>query len=290
MSFKFFIEYLDVNILAMTTILFLGSLLAGFLGALSGLGGGLIIVPLMTIALGCDIHYAIGSSLIAVIATSTASSLAFVKEGYTHVRLAILLETATVVGAFGGVFIGLSLPVKALSLIFGLFLIYSALTAYFYSPKIEVSGGENKSIKPDKIALFLNLKGHYPVAKGVKYYEVQNLVLGYSIMFMAGVFSGLLGLGSGVLKVLSLDKVMQLPFKVSTTTSNFMIGVTATVSAVLYLKLGYIDPILTMPVVLGVTSGSLVGARLLPFMEVSFLKKIFALLVFITGIEMIYSS
>ncbi|HEV8053087.1 MAG TPA: sulfite exporter TauE/SafE family protein [Parachlamydiaceae bacterium] len=266
----------------MTSIILIGSILAGLLGALSGLGGGIVIVPLLVLGLGVDIHYAIGSSLIAVIATSTAASCAYVKEGYTNVRIGILLETATTVGAVTGVSIASQLPASILSGIFGFFLLYCAASSLYQARKIP------KEFTSDKLALALNLESTYPTDQGIKSYPVHQVPLGYAIMFLAGGLSSVLGIGSGALKVVALDRVMGLPFKVSTTTSNFMIGVTAAASAGLYLKLGYIDPILTMPIVLGVTGGSLVGARLLPHMSTDVLRKLFAYVVIVIGMQMIW--
>lgn len=271
-----------MTIFSTTLILFFGSLLAGCLGALSGLGGGLIIVPLIVLGLGGDIHYAIGTSLIAVIATSTASSCAYVREGYTNVRIGIFLETATTIGALCGVAVGSMLSGPVLSHIFGVFLLYCAISTVMNGRKPE------KKVPQDKLATWLELNGNYPSQGGICDYFVKQVPWGYTIMFLAGCFSGLLGIGSGVLKVVALDGVMGIPFKVSTTTSNFMIGVTAAASAGLYLSMGYIDPILTMPTVIGVTLGSLVGSRLLPKMHTKYLRLVFAGLVLIISFEMIF--
>ena len=270
--------------LGMTSIIFIGSLFAGLIGALSGLGGGIVIVPLLVLGLGVDIHYAIGSSLIAVIATSTASSCAYVKEGYANVRLGILLETATTIGAILGVAFASQLPATKLSLIFGIFLLYCATSSLYQTKQLS------KNFFSDKLALALKLNNSYPSDQGFKSYPVHHIPLGYAIMFAAGGLSGILGIGSGALKVVALDRVMGLPFKVSTATSNFMIGVTAAASAGLYLKLGYVDPILTMPIVLGVVSGSYMGARLLPKMTTDFLRKLFAFVVILIGLQMIWNT
>lgn len=273
-----------MTVFFITCILFFGALLAGFLGSLSGLGGGLIIIPLIVLGLGGDMHYAIGTSLIAVIATSTATSCAYVKEGYSNVRIGIFLETATTVGALFGVAFGSALPEKTLKLIFGIFLIYASISSLMQNHQTK------NIVSHDKIASWLELKGKYPVKDGYHTYCARYVPWGYLIMFFAGGLSGLLGLGSGVLKVVALDRVMGLPFKVSTTTSNFMIGVTAAASAGLYLGLGYIDPILTMPVVLGVTFGSLAGARILPNSKTSVLRQLFAFLIVIIAIQMIVGA
>lgn len=271
-----------MNAIDTTLILFFGSLLAGLLGALSGLGGGIVVVPLLVLGFGVDIHYAIGSSLIAVIATSTASSCAYVKEGYTNVRVGILLETATTVGAVSGVAFASQLPAFILSLIFGIFLLYAAASS------LATQQQSQKNFPSDSLSLALRLSSSYPTDHGFQCYPVHHIPLGYLIMFIAGALSGILGIGSGALKVLALDRVMGLPFKVSTTTSNFMIGVTAAASAGIYLKLGYLDPVLTAPIVLGVTCGSFVGARLLPVLTTRTLRRLFACLVMVIGLQMIW--
>lgn len=267
-----------------TYIIFIGSLFAGLLGALSGLGGGIVIVPLLVLGIGVNIHYAIGTSLIAVIATSTASSCAYVKEGYANVRIGILLETATTIGAILGVFLASKMSNPSLSLVFGGFLLYCAISS-FYQAQLK-----SKNFASDPLALRLKLNSSYPTEQGLKKYPVHNVPIGYAIMFIAGALSGILGIGSGALKVIALDRAMGLPFKVSTTTSNFMIGVTAAASAGLYLKQGYIDPVLTMPVVLGVTSGSFIGARLLPHMATKTLRQLFACIIMVIGLQMIWET
>lgn len=267
-----------MSALSIFIVLLSGSLLAGFLGALSGLGGGLIIVPLLVLFMDVDIHYAIGASLMAVIATSSGSSVAYVKEGYTNIRVGVLLETATTLGAITGVAIGTKMPVDMLYLAFGLILLYSGISSFFNN------GNGLTPLPPSKIANFFKLDSNYPIKGTYQSYHVQHVPLGYCTMYIAGALSGILGIGAGVLKVVALDKIMHLPFKVSTTTSNFMIGVTAAASAGIYLALGYIDPFLTMPIVLGVTLGALLGARLLPILKTKILRILFAcLVIFIAG-------
>lgn len=263
-------------------ILFFGSLVAGFLGALSGLGGGMVIVPLLTLGIGIDIHYAIGASLIAVIATSTGASVAFVREGYTNIRLGLFLETATSIGAVFGVVLGGHLTPTVLFFIFGIVLLYSALSMFFHYPP------DGADLPADHLAGALHLDSCYPTKQGMRDYRVQHVPWGYAIMFIAGGLSGLLGIGSGAFKVIAMDKVMKLPFKVSTTTSNFMIGVTAAAGAGIYLGLGYIDPVLTMPIVLGVTLGAFFGARLLPRTRTVVLRYVFGGLVVFISLQMIY--
>lgn len=270
-----------MTVLATVLILFSGSLLAGFLGALSGLGGGIVVIPLLTLGLGIDIHYAIGTSLVAVIATSTASSCAYIKDGYTNIRIGILLETATTLGAICGVAVASQMPATMLSLLFGCFLIYCTISSLLPTKTTSAA------FSSDRLALALNLPSTYPTKHSWQGYAVHHVPLSYFIMLVAGGLSGILGIGSGALKVVALDRVMGLPFKVSTTTSNFMIGVTATASAGLYLKMGYIDPIITSPVVVGITCGSFIGARLLPHVSTNVLRQLFACLIFVIGLQMI---
>lgn len=273
-----------MTVIDQTFILLFGSLVAGFLGALSGLGGGIVIVPLLVLGLNVDIHYAIGSSVIAVIATSTASSCAYVKEGYANVRIGILLETATTVGAIFGITIASKLEAPLLGLFFGAFLFYCAVSAFC---KTHVSA---RDFSLDPLSTTLRVNGFYPTREGLKGYSVHHIPFGYLIMLLAGGLSGMLGIGSGALKVVALDQVMGLPFKVSTTTSNFMIGVTAAASAGTCLRLGYIDPILTMPIVLGVVLGSLIGARLFSDIRTGLLRQLFAYLLIVIALQMIWQA
>lgn len=267
-----------------TAILGIGSLVAGFLGALTGLGGGVVIVPLLTLALGVDIHYAIGASLVSVIATSSGSASAYVKEGFSNIRIGMFLEIATTLGALCGAFLSTRTPTAAIAIIFGLVLLYSAIMSNRKRPDPD----PNQPV--DKLATALRMNGSYPVAAEKQEYHVRRVPLGFGIMFGAGTLSGLLGIGSGAVKVLAMDEAMQIPFKVSTTTSNFMIGVTAAASAGIYLSKGYIDPGLAMPITLGVLAGSLIGARYLVHAKTRAIRIIFAIVVAFLGAEMIYNG
>jgi uncharacterized membrane protein YfcA len=273
-----------VTIFTLTVLVALGSFAAGLLGALTGLGGGMVVVPLLTLAFGVDIHYAIGASLVSVIATSSGAAAAYVKEGYTNVRVGMLLEVATTIGALVGAYLAGVLTTTVIAIVFGLVLLYSAYLSL--RPREEhIVGGP-----PNRIARWLRLDSTYPTAHGLQPYEVQGVPAGFGLMGLAGVLSGLLGIGSGAVKVLAMDQAMRLPFKVSTTTSNFMIGVTAAASAGVYLHRGYIDPGLAMPVMLGVLSGAMLGARLLTGAKPRVLRVIFsAVLVFLAG-EMLYNG
>jgi len=256
----------------------------GFLGALTGLGGGTLIVPLLTLAFGVNIHYAMGASLISVIATSSGAAAAFLREGYTNLRLAMFLQVATTVGAIVGTFLVTHVSTAFIGVVFGVMLLYSAYLSGRLPPE-DISAGP-----PDKYAEKFALNGDYPGPQGLRAYRVHHVPAGFGVMFGAGVVSSLLGIGSGALKVLGMDRIMRIPFKVSTTTSNFMIGVTAAAGAGSYLKLGYIEPTVTMPVMLGVLLGSMAGAKVLVRAETRILRIVFALLIAVTGIEMIYKA
>ena len=258
-----------------------GSLLAGVLGALTGLGGGVVIVPLLTLAFGVDIRYAIGASLVSVIATSSGAAAAYVKEGYSNIRIGMVLEIATTLGALGGAALATHLPTRVVAVIFGLALLVSAWLSL--RPRLAVT----ESAAPDPLAARLSLNSSYPTPDGPRAYQVRAVGAGFSLMGLAGALSGLLGIGSGAVKVLAMDQVMGIPFKVSTTTSNFMIGVTAAASAGVYLSRGYIDPGLAMPVMLGVLAGSTLGARMLTAAPTRWLRLLFGAVVAVLAVEMI---
>lgn len=275
---------MDVGVF--TGLLFGGSFFAGLLGALTGLGGGVVLIPLLTLAFHVDMHYAIGASLISVIATSSGAAAAYVREGYSNVRIGMFLEVATTIGAVFGAFLAAYVGTRWLAIVFGLVLIYSAwLSRNRGAMHADHAPVENPS--SDK----LRLSGAYPDGQGGHCaYKVDRIKWGWSMMFGAGTLSGLLGIGSGAVKVLAMDKIMRIPFKVSTTTSNFMIGVTAAASAGIYLARGYVVPGLAFPVMLGVLVGSLVGARILVKAHVGVLRTIFAFVIFGLGIEMIVNG
>jgi uncharacterized membrane protein YfcA len=273
-----------LSVLEFSILVGLGSLLAGLLGALSGLGGGVVIVPLLTLGLGVDIRYAIGASLMAVIATSSGAAAAYVREGYTNIRLGMLLEIATTTGGLSGAIVAARLDANVIAVVFGLVLLFSAA----FSLKSTRDRGSNQT--PDTLATRLKLNGTFPGQQGEESYLVRGVPAGFGLMYLAGLLSGLLGIGSGAVKVLAMDRAMRIPFKVSTMTSNFMIGVTAAASAGVYLHRGYIDPGLSMPIVLGVLGGALLGSRLLTRGKVALLRIVFALLVTALGIQMIVSG
>ncbi|HTZ95162.1 MAG TPA: sulfite exporter TauE/SafE family protein [Terriglobales bacterium] len=274
----------SMNIFELTILLAMGSFVAGLLGALTGLGGGVVLVPLLTIFFKVDIRYAIGASLVSVIATSSGAAAAYVKEGFSNIRIGMFLEIATTIGALCGAFLATIISTKALSIIFGLVLVYSAYLSRKPRPP------DQRNMPPDRLATRLKMNGSFPSEEGIRHYNVQSVPTGFSLMFGAGALSGLLGIGSGAVKVLAMDQAMKIPFKVSTTTSNFMIGVTAAASAGVYLGRGYIDPGLAMPVMLGVLGGSLLGVRILLKAETKVLRIVFSIVILTLGAQMLYKG
>ena len=262
----------------------LASSVAGLLGALTGLGGGVVSVPLLVLAFRVDIHYAIGASLVSVIATSSGAAAAYVKEGYSNIRVGMLLEVATTVGALSGAMLALQVPANGLGIVFGCVLLYSA----YLSARATV--GAWHDLEPDHLAVALRLDSSVPTETGLRVYHVQHVPTGFGLMYLAGVLSGLLGIGSGAVKVLALDRAMRLPFKVSTTTSSFMIGVTAAASAGVYLRRGYIDPGLAMPVVIGVLIGSMIGTHVLARSNSQLLRRVFTWVIVALSFEMLYNG
>ncbi len=273
-----------MNLFEFTGLVGVGSFFAGFLGALTGLGGGVVIVPLLTLAFGVDIHYAIGASLVSVIATSSGAAASYVKQGFTNFRIGMFLEIATTTGALVGAALATRLASGAIGVIFGAVLIFSA----YLSRRPRYAGVSDAPVTP--LGARLRLDATYPAPGGPKSYRVEHIPAGFGLMFVAGALSGILGIGSGALKVLAMDHAMKLPFKVSTTTSNFMIGVTAAASAGIYLNRGYIDPALAMPVMLMVLLGSLAGARVLGGAKTAVLRRIFAWVILGIGAQMIYKG
>lgn len=271
--------------LEFTLILLLGAVFAGLIGALTGLGGGVVIIPLLTLGFGIDMRYAIGTALVTSIATSSGAAAAYIKEGITNVRIGMFLEIATTIGAVIGAIIALYLDKQYIAIIFSCVLIFSALRSI---RKYETP--TDYSAPGDKLGVKLKLNGSFPTKDGIVNYNVHNVATGFSLMTLAGALSGLLGIGSGALKVLAMDTAMKIPFKVSTTTSNFMVGVTAAASAVVYLQRGYIDPGLAMPIVFGVLIGAFIGSKILPKANVKKLRMLFSIVIFILAIFMMYNG
>lgn len=273
-----------MTLFAFVAIVGLGSFAAGLLGALTGLGGGIIVVPLLTVLCGVDLRYAIGASLVSVIATSSGAAAAYVREGYTNIRVGMVLEVATTVGALAGAVLAGLVPTRALSVLFAVVLLWTAYRSF------QARDEHDTTAPPDRWAARLRLAGEYPTPAGMRGYTVQRVPAGFAMMLGAGVLSALLGIGSGVVKVLAMDRTMRLPFKVSTTTSNFMIGVTAAASAGVYLHRGYIVPEIAFPVMLGVLAGALFGARVLTNANPRWLRVLFTAVVVVLAMQMLYKG
>jgi uncharacterized membrane protein YfcA len=273
-----------MNTLSFSLAICITSIMAGFLGALTGLGGGMVIVPVLCLIFKIDLHYAMGASLVSVIATSSGAAAAYVRDGYSNIRIGMFLGVATTLGALLGAYLVAKVSANWIGIVFGIVLLYSAWASLHKSAEVP------KYAPKDALATRLNLRGSYPVHRGKGDYVAENIPAGFGIMVVAGTLSGLLGIGSGAVKVLAMDQMMKLPFKVSTTTSNFMIGVTAAASAGVYLSRGYILPGLAMPVMLGVLAGSLTGSRVLVHAEVKTLRWVFAVVIVGLGGELIFNS
>lgn len=272
-----------MSVLTFTLIAFLGAMCAGTVGSLSGLGGGIIVIPLLTLVLGVDIHYAIGAALVSVIATSSGSAAAYIKEGWANMRLGMFLEIATTVGAVAGALIATQAPGALIAIVFGCALIFSSLNSLRKKEEQHV-------VNSSALALWLKLPSTYPQNGEKIAYGTKNVVGGFSMMGLAGLLSGMLGIGSGAFKVIAMDTIMKIPFKVSTTTSNFMMGVTALASCVIYLQKGYIEPQICLPVLLGVLVGAMLGSKLLMVTDAKKLRFFFAILLFFLASNMIFTG
>ncbi len=271
----------------MSLLIVLISFFAGVLGSILGLGGGIIVIPFLTIFLGVEIRYAIGASIVSVIATSSGAAARYVRDHMTNVRLAIFLEVATTTGAIVGAIISSFVHSRILYFIFAVVLLHSAYMMWKRGQ--ESKKGEAVVVgKGHKWAHFLKLHSHYPdyhLGRPVEYL-VENVPLGFFYMFVAGILSALLGIGSGMLKVLAMDSAMKLPIKVSSATSNFMIGVTAAASAGAYYMKGDIKPAIAAPVAIGVLGGSFMGAHLMHKMQGALIRKIFIVVLVLISVQM----
>lgn len=270
-----------MNTLLFFLILFIASIAAGTLGAILGLGGGVILVPFLTLAMGLDIHYAIGASLVSVIATSSGAAAAYVRSKVSNLRVGLYLSMATTVGAISGAYLAGVVSKQALYIIFGVVLGYSAI-AMLKKRKSELPVG----IKNDRLANYFKLNGSYhdPALSRNVDYQVTGSVLGLVMMYIAGAVSGLLGIGSGILKVPAMDLVMRLPMKVSSATSNFMIGITAAASVGVYFLRGSINPFIAAPVAIGVLLGAILGTHFLHRFTATSIRTVFiVVLVFVSA-------
>lgn len=273
-----------MTILAFTLILLAASYCAGLLGSLTGLGGGVVVIPVLTLCFGVDFHYAVGAALVASIATSSGSGSAYVKEGVTNIRLGMFLEIATTIGAVCGAAVAIYLNSNTIAIIYGGVLVLTAVMQ-------QRRKSDHDGVVGSEMARRLKLFGAWPQKDGtMKHYQLRHVGGGFSVMYVAGVLSGILGIGSGVLKVIAMDGIMKVPFKVSTTTSNFMMGVTACASAVIYVQRGNIVPGMACPVMIGVLFGALTGAKLLKRLDVRLLRRIFCIVILMVAANMIYQG
>ena len=262
--------------------IFLVSIAAGVVGALAGVGGGILIVPALTLLFGVDIRLAIGASIVSVIATSSGAAAAYVRDRLTDMRVGMFLELATTTGAVVGALLAAIVAPGLLYILLGMVLLGSA------GMQVVRLGEEvPPDVEPSGLAARLRLVSSYPDARLGREvpYAARRVPLGFALMWGAGVVSGLLGIGSGALKVVAMDGAMRLPMKVSSATSNFMIGVTAAASAGIYLARGDVDPTLVAPVALGVLAGATLGARLLPRLSNRHVRWVFLPVLVVIGIQ-----
>lgn len=266
------------------TMLLVG-LFAGVLGSLLGLGGGIVITPALTLFFGVDIKYAVGASIMAVLATSSGSAIAYLKDDMLNLRMAMFLEIFTTLGAFLGAMLSVVIGGKVLFLLYGALMVFQAYNMY---QKIRSKKEDHAADHNDAWAEKLNLSGSY-FDKGLNKqvdYQVTNVPAGSAVMFLAGLASALLGIGAGAFKVLAMDTVMKMPLKASSATSNFMMGVTGAASAIFYLFSGQINPVLVTPICLGVVLGSMTGSRIMPYVPVKILRWVFLLVLLAIGFQM----
>ncbi|MCL4392715.1 sulfite exporter TauE/SafE family protein [Patescibacteria group bacterium] len=265
-------------------IIILISIIAGIIGAMVGVGGGIIIIPILVLLFHIDIKMAIGASIVSVIATSSGAASAYLKDNIINLKAGMFLEIATTIGAISGALILSIINPEILLFIFPAVLISST-----YPMIKNIKQDIYTNIQNDKISNYLELNSSYydKQNKSEIKYNITHTKLGLFVMYIAGLLSGLLGIGSGVFKVLAMDNIMKMPIKVSTTTSNFMIGVTAAASAVIYLVRGYINPYIALPVMIGIVIGAFIGTKILFKSSNIYIKTIFIIVIFAISVEMI---
>lgn len=270
-----------------TFAIFAVSIVAGLVGSMLGLGGGIIIVPALTLLFGYDILTAVAASAVAVIATSTGAAVAYLRDHITNTRIAMLLEVGTTTGALSGALIAGLVPARVVFLLFGLLMGYSAWSM-FRARKHELP----QDVVPDRLSQRLSLNGVYydkALDRSVEY-QATGTLPGLFLMYLSGAAAGLLGIGGGAFKVLAMDQVMHLPIKVSTATSNFMIGVTAAASASVYFVRGDVQPLIAGPVALGVLAGAILGARLMVKLKGTTLRLLFIPALVYVAIQMVWKG
>jgi hypothetical protein len=262
------------------------SLVAGFLGSLLGLGGGLIVIPALTLLLHVDIRLAIGASIVSVIATSSGAAAVYIRDRLANIRVAMFLELGTTLGAITGAYLAGIVPPRFLFILFGLIVGYSALAM------LRGRRGGEKEIEVGPWARVLQLRSSYfdDAAGAEIVYQPVRARIGLGLMYIAGTVSGLLGIGSGALKVPAMDLAMELPIKVSTATSNFMIGVTAAASAGVYFSRGQVDPFIAAPVAIGVLAGAFIGSQTLGRIGSRSVRLIFVVVLTLVAAQMLFKG
>ncbi|MGA2664216.1 MAG: sulfite exporter TauE/SafE family protein [Nitrososphaerales archaeon] len=277
-------------------VMFLVSVLAGLIGALVGVGGGILVVPALTLLFGVPIEFAVGASIVSVIATSSGSASAYVRDRITNLRIGMFLEIGSTAGAVVGAVTSIELVRSGLSwlvfVVFGLMLFFSAYSSARRLRRERVKGGEVINQRPNELSTSLKLSGEYydKATKTRVDYVADRVAPGFGVMVFAGMISALLGVGGGILKVVGMDSFMKLPFKVSTTTSNFMIGVTAAASTAIYYIGGYVNPVLAAPVAIGIVIGAFAGTKVLVRSKPGSLRWLFVIVLLVIGIEMIHEG
>lgn len=267
-------------------LLLIGGVLAGILGAILGIGGGIILTPLLTLLIGLDIKYAIAASIVCVIATSSGATIAYLKDDMLNIRMAMLLEIGTTIGAIVGAILSGVAPTGILFILFGSFLLFSVLNMI---QKLKGKEEVLKQAEADPLAKKLQLNSSYydKVEQKQIAYQVEKVPAGFSMMFAAGLASGLLGIGSGVFKVTAMDTIMKMPLKPSSATSNLMMGVTAAASAMVYFFNGTILPSVAAPLALGVLVGATIGTRIMQRLPTRTIRIIFIPILLIMGLQMV---
>lgn len=270
-----------------TFAIFAFAILAGIIGSMLGLGGGIVIVPALTLLFGYDIRTAVAASAVAVIATSTGAAVAYLRDRITNTRIAMLLEVGTTAGALSGALFAAFVSPRVVFLLFALLMAYSAYSM-FRARKAELPHG----VVPDRLSERLRLKGAYydQALERTVEYESTGTLPGLALMYLSGALAGLLGIGGGAFKVLAMDQIMKLPIKVSTATSNFMIGVTAAASASVYFVRGDVQPLIAGPVALGVLAGAMLGARLMVRLKGSTMRLLFIPVLVYIALQMGYKG
>jgi uncharacterized membrane protein YfcA len=274
-------------------LMLLFSVIAGIVGALVGVGGGILVVPALTLLFGIPIQYAIGASIVSVIATSSGSASAYVRDRITNLRIGMFLEIGSTVGAVIGAVSSIALVRSGYTwvvfLTFGILLFFSAYSSANRIRKERKKGSEIINLKPNKVSDALNLRGEYydKAAKKNIAYVADKVFAGFGVMVVAGLLSALLGVGGGVLKVVGMDSFMKLPFKVSTTTSNFMIGVTAAASTGIYYVAGFVNPFIAAPVAIGIVIGAFAGTKILVRTKPGALRWVFVVVLIVIALEMV---